>query len=280
MKLKIMRVLLLVSACVLLAVIGYSSYRLWDIHQDNAQEAELHSYLMQYRPKMLSSVSGGLPAHEATSDSAPDSNHDIFCTPRANLSIVELQTAHLDAVGWLTIPNTRIDYPFVQGEDNTTYLHRDLEYRWSKAGTLFMDYRNSHDFSDFNTIIFGHHMRNGSMFGTLQQFNDLAFFETNKTGTLFLADKTYEINIFAFMVIPSNDVVIYNPVITKDDAATFLSHVERFARHYRDVGVMTSDRIVTLSTCNYEFDDARMVIIGRLTEIFSCHPDFSKGADE
>ena len=59
------------------------------------------------------------------------------------------------------------------------------------TGTIFMDYRNHRDFSDFNTVIYGHHIKNGSMFGTLQKFNDQSFFDDNKTGTIFLADKTY-----------------------------------------------------------------------------------------
>ena len=265
----IIRTLLLVVACASFAVIGFSGYQLWSIHLDNAQESQLHNRLMQYRPQMHQPIFEEHSAHETSSDVAPNgSTDDIFRTSIANKSVAELQAAHLDAVGWLTIPNTKIDYPFAQGDDNDTYLHLDLEQRLSKAGTLFIDYRNSRELTDFNTIIYGHHMRNGSMFGTLQRFNDLTFFETTSAGTLFLADKTYEIELFAFMVIPPNDLVIYSPVTTTGDAAVFLDYVKSAARYYRDIDIMANDRLLTLSTCNYEFDDARMVLIGRLTEIF------------
>ena len=264
---KFIRILFFILACGLLAVISYSGYQLWDIHQNHVQEAEIHSRLMQFRPEAQGT---SLAPHrpESTPVGADESASDDAPVPRVNQSIVDLQTAHPGAVGWLTVPNTQIDYPFAQGENNATYLHLDLDGRWSAAGTLFMDFRNSRDFSDFNTILFGHHMRNGSMFGTLQSFNNQAFFEENRTGTIFLADKTYAIDFFAFAVIEPDDGIIYDSMIQADgDKAAFLAHVNRAARYYRDVDVTPDDRIVTLSTCNYEFDDARMVLIGKLTEI-------------
>jgi len=237
----------------LFTVIGYSGTQLWNIHQNNVQEAEIHNRLLQYKPTQQMTSSG------------EHSDEGIAFMPHVNQSIVDLQTAHLDAVGWLTVPNTQIDYPFVQSVDNDTYLYLDLDQRPSAAGTIFMDYRNSSEFADFNTILYGHHMRSGSMFGTLQQFNTRSFFEENKRGTIFLANKTYEIEFMAFVVIAPNDMVIYNPVITEEaDKLAFLDHVRDIARYYRDIDATTSDRIVTLSTCNYEFNDARMVLIGRL----------------
>ena len=264
---KIKRILFTVIVCILLTVIGYSGLQLLEIHQNTVQEAEMHNRLMQYRPELLPLLSAA-PAPAFGSEVLPESALGTPSAPNINQSIVDLQTAHPGAVGWLTIPNTQIDYPFAQGKDNGTFLHMDLDQRWSAAGTIFMDFRNSRNFSDFNTILFGHHMRSGSMFGTLQQFNSQTFFDANRTGTIFLADKTYEITFIAFAVIAPDDAVIYDPMIETDaDAVAFLDHVRRIARYYRDVGATMDDRFVTLSTCNYEFDDARMVLIGRLSEI-------------
>jgi len=110
-------------------------------------------------------------------------------------------------------------------------------------------------------------MRNGSMFGTLQQFNSQSFFDDNRTGTIFLAGATYEIEFIAFAVIQPNDAVIYNPNITTEAGKNaFLDHVRSVARYERDVGVTVNDRFITLSTCNYEFHNARMVLIGRLVD--------------
>ena len=256
------KVLFLSIVLVLLAVIGYSSYQLLDINRSTAQEAELHNQLMQYRPapQFLISVS---PLDEFSDESYTEADLVL----RVNQSIVDLQASHPDAVGWLTIPNTRVDYPFVQGVDNKQYLHLDLNQNQSAAGTIFMDFRNNSDFSDFNTIIYGHHMRSGSMFAALQEFDKQAFFEANRTGTIFLANATYEIEFFAFAVIQPNDAMIYNPAITTDtDRIAFLDYINTTARHWRDIGATENDRIVTLSTCNYEFNNARMVLVGRLIE--------------
>ena len=243
---KINKILLLSAALVLVAVIGYSGYQLQDINRGYAQEAQMHSRVLRLRPT------------PRVDPAAPNENREIL----------DLQAEFSDVVGWLSIPNTRIDYPFVQGKDNDFYLHLDLDQNWAAAGTIFMDYRNRPDFSDFSTILFGHHMRNGSMFAALQRFDDPAFFQANDTGTIFLADKTYEIRFMAFAVIEPNDVVIYNPVISSDeDKIAFLEHVRSTARYYRDINATANDRIITLSTCNYEFYNARMVLVGMLTEI-------------
>jgi len=264
------KVLFLSLVFVLLAVIGYSGYQLWEIERSTAQEAEVHRWLMQYRPvaqppRATAGADGEVSA-ELSGESSGAAAPEAAPAPQiVNQSIVDLQAGLPDVVGWLTVPNTRVDYPFAQGVGNDTYLHLDLNQRWSAAGTIFMDFRNSRDLSDFNTIIYGHHMRNGSMFGTLQQFSNRAFFEANRTGTIFLAHATYEIEFMAFVVLRANDGLIFNPLLSEEaDRVAFLDHVEGGARYFRDVGATADDRLVTLSTCNYEFHNARMVLIGRI----------------
>ena len=261
------KIIFLSVALALFAVIGYSGYQLWDINRNSAQEAEMHSWLLQYHP--LSQAPASIEPSGESAAMVSDSSDEAAPPPQVvNQSIVDLQAGRPSVVGWLTLPNTRIDYPFVQGTDNDHYLHLDLNDRWSAAGTLFMDFRNSGDLTDFHTIIYGHHMRNGSMFGTLQQFDNQSFFGDNRAGAIFLANATYEIEFMAFAVIQPSDAGIYNPTITTDAERTaFLDHVRSVARHYREIGATTNDRIITLSTCNYEFHNARMVLIGRLVEV-------------
>ena len=163
--------------------------------------------------------------------------------------------------------DTTKDYPFVQVENNRYYLDRDIDGNYSAAGTIFMDCLCSNDFSDFNTVLYGHHMKNGTMFGSMAQFNDKDFFDTNKTGTVFLADKTFSIDIFAYMIIQADDLVVYESPSDAEGKKTSLEYIRENARHYRDVGVGTEDQIITLSTCAYEFKNARMLLIGKLTRI-------------
>jgi len=240
----------LITIIVLVAAIAYSGYRLELIVSDSAKESEIHSQLLRYKPTPPPETPSGVP------DAAP---------PELNQQIVDLQAEYPDVAGWLTIPNTAIDYPFTQAGDNSYYLRRDLSGQPLTAGTVFMDYRNRKDFSDFNTVLYGHNMNDGSMFGALKYFNDQSFFDSHTTGALFLADKTYTIEFFAFAVIEPNDAEIYDPAVSGDAGkAAFLDYVKNAARYYRDIGVTGNDHLVTLSTCNYEFNNARMVLIGRL----------------
>jgi len=257
-----LRLLLRCGVLVLAAVISYSGYQLWSINQEYAREAEMHSRLLQYRPQPqtvhVTSASHTPPLEFAELPEQP-------AGPAVNQSFINLQAMYPDVVGWLTIPNTQIDYPFAQSHDNDFYLRRDLDQNAAQAGTIFMDYRNSSSFSDFNTVIFGHNMKNGSMFGTLKDFNDQTFFDNNRTGIIFLADETYEIEFMAFSVIKPDDPVIYNPnIVSEADKLNFLEYVRNTARYYKAIGATATDRIVTLSTCSYEFNDARMVLIGKL----------------
>ena len=213
------------------ALTVFSGTQLWNASGDYRAEANLHGAVMEYKPD------GGI----------------------VNQGVIDLQAQYPDAVGWLTVPGTRIDYPFVQAADNDYYLRRDLNGDHAMAGTLFMDYRCAKDLSSGNTIIYGHHMKNGSMFGTLKAFAEKDFFGANTRGTICLPHETLTLEFFAYLVVKSTDEKIYGA----DLGEGYFEYVRQNARQYRDIGLTDSDRVVTLSTCSYEFTDARMVLLGR-----------------
>ena len=214
------------------ALLVYSGYRVWGIAGNYLEEAQMHGAVLEYKP-------------------APDEN--------ANQSVMDLRAVYPDVAGWLTIPNTRIDYPFVRCGDNDYYLRRNLDGESAAAGTLFMDCRCGLAASP-NVIIYGHHMKNGSMFGTLKSFAEKAFFDENTHGTIFLSDETLRLEFFAYLVINHTDSEIYTP----EPSERYLAYVQQNARQYRDIGVTGSDRVVTLSTCSYEFNNARMSLLARV----------------
>jgi len=177
-----------------------------------------------------------------------------------NQGVIDLQAKYPDVVGWLTVPGTKIDYPFVWYEDNDYYLRRDLNGDHATAGTLFMDYRCEKDFSSPNTIIYGHHMKNGSMFGTLKAFAGKEFFDAHTQGTVYLPRETLTLEFFAYLVVKHTDSEIYSA----QPGEGYLDYVRQNARQYRDIGLTGGDKIVTLSTCSYEFQNARMVLLARV----------------
>jgi len=226
-----------------LAVMAFSGYQLWKINTNYADEAKIHNAVMEYKPDEITN---------------PDPVPAI--TEIVNQKIIDLQAEYPDAVGWLTIPNTKIDYPFVWYNDNDYYLYRDINGAYAAAGSLFIDYRCDKDFSDQNTIIYGHHMRNGSMFGTLKAFDNQEFFNENKTGSIYLPYANLTLEFFAYMVInPNEGKELHDPM--PGDA--YYDYVKQNARYYRDLGLAEGDKIVTLSSCAYEFDDARMILLAK-----------------
>ncbi|MDF9825291.1 sortase B [Breznakia sp. PF5-3] len=196
-----------------------------------------------------------------------------------NLSFQELQTINDEVFGWLTVYGTRIDYPFVQAEDNKKYVNTDSKGKYSISGSIFLDSRNKHDFSDFNSILFGHHMVESAMFGDLSNFTDSMYFKDRKYGNIYYSGKNHGIEFFAFLETDSYDSVIFQPAIINDDQRqAALEYIEVNALHYRDLHVTTKDHIVILSTCSSALTNGRYILVGRITD--STYPDsFNRAKD-
>ncbi len=101
-----------------------------------------------------------------------------------SLSFDQLRSINPDVFAWLTVYGTSIDYPVLQAKDNLVYINTDAEGNYSLSGAIFLDSRNANDFSDYNSIIHGHHMAASAMFGDLSKFNDQTFVDTHQYGNL------------------------------------------------------------------------------------------------
>ena len=236
-------ILKIICSVLLIALMCVSGYQISHTQTQYQQEALQHQALLAYKP-----------ARELT-----------MFVPNAPSGVALLRQEYPDVAGWLEITGTKIDYPFVLAEDNDKYLRSDLDGNYLLAGSLFMDYRCTPDFSLFNTIIYGHNIKNGSMFGTLPSFRDADFFARHTEGIIHLEDTAYQLEIFACVLTNRYDGMIYNSLQESEmDKQLFLRYVQDNAAQYRDIGVSIEDTIVTLSTCSYEFADARTVLIGRL----------------
>jgi len=175
-----------------------------------------------------------------------------------------LQKENPEIVGWISIPRLGIDYPVVQGTDNSYYLTRTAQRKTSKLGALFLDFRANKDFSDFNSVIYGHNMQSGRMFGTLRQMREQAAFDRVKEGTLSTPGGTYRLEIFAVVAADSRSR-FYDYIFASPDSKTaHLDMVRAQAIFYRGIGVTADDRILALSTCSYEYIDARTLVIARI----------------
>ncbi len=172
-----------------------------------------------------------------------------------------------DYACWLYAPGTLIDYPVVQGEDNNYYLHRLFNGENNACGTLFIDYRNLAGFLDPNTLIYGHHMRNGSMFKAITFYAEQTYFDSHPYMLIVTGEKRYLLELFAGYLTSKDDHCYDIAISDAEDLAAFVSEARAKSNFETSVEIEPGDRLVTLSTCAYAFENARYIAIGRLNEI-------------
>ena len=182
-----------------------------------------------------------------------------------------------DFIGYLIIPNTDIVYPVVHTTDNEFYLHNDFDKNKSSRGCIFMDYRNQLDPLDTNTILYGHHMRNGSMFGRLGDYKNQSFYKNAKyvyIDTIYGISKWEIFNVFVTTDTdatssPNAPEPLYyiNTYFTSAETyQSFLDESLRRGRYKTGVEVTTDDYILTLSTCDYTYKEGRFVVQCKLLQ--------------
>ena len=179
----------------------------------------------------------------------------------------ELKAQNSDVCGWITIYGTHVDYPVVQSEDNSTYLMRNPRGEYSLSGSIFMDYMNQKDFSDFNTIIYGHHMDGGAMFGDFDRYLDPSFADSHLYGNVFTNGKDYGLELFAFLELDAYNTGLYvTPVQEVSRKEQYLQEIEDTALWYRQISLSTEDRLVVMSTCTENITNGRHILIGKLSK--------------
>lgn len=184
------------------------------------------------------------------------------------IDFTQLLSVNSDIVGWLRIRALDISYPVVQGKDNDYYLHRTFEKTDNFAGCLFVNSYNMGDFTDQNTIIYGHNMKNGSMFGKLKNFSDPEVFKKSRYFWIFTPDFIYQYRIFSASVVDKTGLT-YQISFTDDEFDQFISRAySNSVVDNQGVTVTKEDRIVTLSTCTGD-DSTRFVVMGKLAQIYA-----------
>ncbi len=230
-----------IVAIILILVILFAGYSLWN------------SYML---------FRGGFAGDELLKFK-PQITEDV-----QNPTLWDLMKINEDVVAWVTIDDTKIDHPIVQGEDNMEYVNKDVYKKFALSGAIFLDYRNDKEFKSPYSLLYGHHMERGGMFGDLVLFEDKKYFDKHKTGTLFLPEETYHIDIFMVSKVDSYDPVIFNPtrMQTMADRKVLIAHARKTKLQERDIDI-GDDRIIALSTCEKATTNGRTVVLGVIRPI-------------
>lgn len=179
-----------------------------------------------------------------------------------------LKKVNPDVQGWLYQKGTVINYPVVQGTDNDTYLHTRFDKQWSGGGTLFVDYRMEKDFKGFNSIIYGHHMKDGSMFRSIRGYTkEDGYYDKHKTLELATPHGNYHLVVFSAFITKATDEDTYKMTYDEAEKQAYIDRAwERSELPItRDsVDVTKNDRLVTLSTCAYDYEEARYIVMCKM----------------
>lgn len=175
-----------------------------------------------------------------------------------------LRAINSQVVAWISSDSGAINYPVVQGTDNDYYLNHLVDGTVNSNGSIFMDFRNDSGFADRNTFIYGHNMLNGAMFASLSQYSTPGYYEKHPELLLVMPDGSYSLQVFAGCVVPGNSDIYQLAFRDDADFAAYLEKIRTMSEFVSSVEVGVSDRIVTLSTCAYDYDDARYVLFCKL----------------
>lgn len=234
----------LVVILLLLAAGSYSAFALWDNQRIYAAAGDVQADMIKLKPEVILTEE--------------DSGADFS----------ELLAVNPDVCGWITLDNTNVDYPVLQGETNFTYINTDVYGNFALAGSIFLDTRCSKEFTDTYSLIYGHHMADSKMFGDLDLYKDEKFFQENTTGSLVLPGKAYQLEIIACLLVPASEDNIFEPTIWQDsNISRFLEFVESNALNLHDeilAELKAAEKpfqILALSTCSYEYTDARTIVL-------------------
>ena len=248
-KMKEKKIIIALMA-LFICVAGFSGYKIISIMQNYSKSVtEYEGINREMVKKPDTSVPGA-----------------VVQNPYLEINYAGLKEKNPDFVCWLDIPGTNISYPVVKGDNNNEYLHKTFEGQYVYAGSLFMDYRNSADFSDYNTVIYGHHMNNNTMFTQLDLFWRESFGKENNKFYIYKDDVVYIYKIYAFINTSSTS---YAYTLNFQDNQAYADYLVKIkTEEYYDMGISadTKKHVVSLSTCQGINTGKRYVLIGMLEE--------------
>lgn len=252
------RSVMILLILLLLFVTAVASYMAIKEYQQYEAAAELYE-------KLQDEFVETKPTEETTPDETTGPTEPIEAAP-ITIDFESLLEQNGDAVGWIYCQDTPINYPVVQAKDNDKYLRRDLNGKYLVSGTVFVDYRNDVIGEDSNYIMYGHNMKDGTMFGALTKYKEQSYYDQHPVLYFLTPTGDYKIELYAGIVV-KRDALIYVPNPDEAGFAKFLRNAKEKSTFQSTVKITENDTLITLSTCSYEYNHARYIVIGKLIKL-------------
>lgn len=265
MRKKISSILLCI-ACGLMLFSGYQLYRI-SIEYQQSSDAYAKIAASTKVPATPEQPRHSTPQTEENGDQTPSQALTENSSVPFQVDFDALAKENTDVIGWIYCEGTPIDYPILQGQDNAYYLRRLPDGQYNRAGSIFMDFRCTQDFSDAFSIIYGHNMKNDSMFGTLTKYTAQDYYDAHPIMWLFTPARTYKVELAAGFEV-SEDADIYSFPQTSEERNAWFEQLKAYGSDFiPETGITEPEHLLLLSTCSYSFDGARYVLVGNLIPI-------------
>lgn len=202
---------------------------------------------------------------QTTSMPEPETRREVETeveTIPVRVDLDALKAVNEDVIGWLYCEGTEINYPVLQGEDDNEYLRKLYDGRRNIAGSLFLDQRCSRELRDPHFIIYGHRLKDGKMFGGLHYYAEPGFYEEHPLFYFLTPEQNYKIHVFSGYVTRADGPAYQVEFADEADWERYLAEIQADSRFQSGLTPRPDQQIVTFSTCNYDFEDARFVLHG------------------
>lgn len=273
MSKKLRMVLILVLAVIFVGSTSVVVYHNYETKKSAALHEQAEELVTAEPPVVLDPFpeddEEALPADTRPEIAMPAQTYDDpTVTVLRNMDFSALQEENADVLGWIIIPDTEINYPLMQAEDNDYYLTRLWDRTSNKTGSIFMDYKNDPALGDYHTLIYGHRMRDGSMFAGLKYYKTKDYWESHPLVYIGTNDKCYTYEIFSAYKAPVSGHTFQTPEFP-DDAAKDAFIAESLKVSVIKTGVVptASDNVITLVTCTGTGYESRWVVQACLKEV-------------
>lgn len=248
---KIINIILVAIIIVCLSIIGYKYY---NYNKDD----KLNSEIQDLQP-VINEASDSDNNSSGEND-GQDQSKDGDYVNSANEE--QLKSINSDYKMWIQIENTNINYPVVQSSDNDYYLKHNFRKESNISGTVFVESANDID-NDKNIILYGHNMRNGTMFNNITNYKEESFFNEDNKISIIMNNTLYEYEVFSVYVKNVSEVNLAIGFANEDEFINYAYNEADESLYKKDVDFSAGDNLITLVTCSYEFTDARTIVVAR-----------------
>lgn len=261
MSRRTQRILISILIGLLLAAFLFAGYKLYMMAVEYREARRAYKQVSD--AYVSSADSSSLPALPGQSGS--QASAELADPSPITVDFEAMLAQNPDVKGWLYSEGTVINYPVMQATDNDYYLHRLFDRTYHPNGSLFIDCRCPGDFSGDIAIIYGHHMNDGSMLASITKYRKQDYYDEHPVMYLNTPNGNYRVDLFSGFITAADSTAYM--VRFEDDEAfqAYLLKMKAFSDFECDVTPTVDDHIIMLSTCTYEYNDARYVLFGKLT---------------